>query len=79
MLVAALIDHGLKAAGTKDKLLTESAFEILWRAVNGVPRDASRLLRAALKAAHRMNQNLVDDHAIQSAIDELIPRRESTP
>jgi MSHA biogenesis protein MshM len=76
---AALIDHGLKAAGSKDKLLTESAFEILWRAVNGVPRDASRLLRAALKAAHRMNQNLVDDHAIQSAIDELIPRQESTP
>ncbi|HTP28846.1 MAG TPA: AAA family ATPase [Anaeromyxobacteraceae bacterium] len=73
---AALLEHGFKAAGTRDKLLTDSAFEILWRATSGVPRAASRLLRASLRAAHRMNQNLVDDHAMTAAIDELTPRQE---
>jgi len=69
----AFIDHAIKAAGSREKLLTDSAFEILWRACHGVPRAASRLLRAGLRAAHHMNQNLVDDHALTSAIDELTP------
>jgi MSHA biogenesis protein MshM len=73
---AALIDHAVKAAGSKEKLLTDSAFEILWRAAHGVPRAASRLLRAALREAHLKNQNLVDDHAITAAIDELTPHKE---
>jgi len=76
---AALIDHALKAAGCKDKLLTDPAFEILWRSCNGIPRAASRILRAALRAAHRLNQNLVDDHALTAAIDELTPRQEEKP
>jgi type II secretory pathway predicted ATPase ExeA len=73
---SALVDHALKAAGSKDKLLTEPAFEILWRTAKGVPRAASSVLRAALRAAHRMNQNIVDDHAMQAAIDDLTPRSE---
>ena len=72
----ALVDHGLKAAGAKDKLLTDSALEILWRASRGVPRAASRLLRAALREAHRKNQNLVDDHVLTAVIDELTPKQE---
>jgi MSHA biogenesis protein MshM len=76
---AALIDHALKAAGCKDRLLTDPAFEILWRASNGVPRAASRILRAGLRAAHRQNQNLVDDHLLTSAIDELTPHKEQNP
>jgi MSHA biogenesis protein MshM len=75
----ALIDHALNVAGSKDKLLTDSAFEILWRATHGVPRAASRLLRAALYEAHRKNQNLVDDHVISAAIDELAPPKEDKP
>lgn len=76
---AKLIDHALKAAGCKDKLLTDPAFEILWRASNGVPRAASKILRAGLRAAHRQNQNLVDDHLLTTAIDELTPHKEETP
>jgi type II secretory pathway predicted ATPase ExeA len=76
---AALIDHATRAAGSKDKLLTDSAFEILWRTSNGVPRAASRLLRVALRQAHRLNQNLVDDHALTAAIDELTPHQEDKP
>jgi len=75
----ALVDHGLKAAGAQDKLLTDSAFEILWRASHGVPRAASRLLRAALQQAHKRNQNLVDDHALAAAIDQLAPPKEDNP
>lgn len=76
---AALIEHSLKAAGSREKLLSDSAFEILWRASHGVPRIASRLLRAGLRQAHRLNQNLVDDHALTSAIDELTPHQEEKP
>jgi type II secretory pathway predicted ATPase ExeA len=75
----ALVDHAVRVAGSKDKLLTDSAFEILWRASHGVPRAASRLLRASLREAHRKNQNLVDDHAITAAIDELSPPKEDKP
>jgi type II secretory pathway predicted ATPase ExeA len=75
----ALIDHALEAAGSKQKLLTDSALELLWRTTNGVPRSASRLLRAALRQAHRSNQNLVDDHVLEAALEELAPRREARP
>ena len=76
---AALVDHGIKAAGVRDKLLSDSALELLWRKSNGVPRAASRLLRAALREAHRKNQNLVDDQALAAAFDELTPSQEPTP
>lgn len=75
----ALVDHALKAAGSKNKLLSDSALELLWRSSRGVPRAASRLLRAALQQAHRRNQNLVDDQALCAAIDELTPKQEEKP
>jgi type II secretory pathway predicted ATPase ExeA len=67
----ALIEHGLKAAGTREKLLTDAALELLFRASRGIPRIASRLLRAALKEAHARNQNLVDDAALKAAVETL--------
>ena len=67
----ALIEHGLKAAGTREKLLTDAALELLFRASRGIPRIASRLLRAALKEAHARNQNLVDDAALKAAVESL--------
>jgi len=75
----ALIDFALKAAGAKEKLLTDTALEMLWRATNGVPRAASRLLRASLREAHEMNQNVVDDRAMQTAVDALAPPKERAP
>lgn len=67
----ALIEHGLRAAGTREKLLTDTALELLFRACRGIPRIASRLLRAALKEAHARNQNLVDDAALKAAVESL--------
>ncbi len=67
----ALIEHGIKAAGSREKLLTDSALELLFRTSRGTPRIASRLLRAALRKAHSRNQNVVDDHVIKAAVEEL--------
>lgn len=67
----ALVDHGIKAAGSREKLLTDSAQELLFRVSRGVPRIASRLLRAALKLAHARNQNIVDEQVLKAAVEEL--------
>jgi len=75
----ALIEHGLKAAGSREKLLTDSALELLFRLSRGVPRIASRLLRAALKEAHRRNQNLVDDLSLKAAVETLTLVEEARP
>jgi type II secretory pathway predicted ATPase ExeA len=75
----ALVDHGLKAAGSREKLLTDPAAEMLWRTSHGIPRVASRLLRAGLRQAHARNQNIVDDHSLREAIDALTPPQENKP
>lgn len=75
----ALVEHGTRAAGSREKLLTDSALELLFRVCRGIPRIASRLLRAALKGAHARNQNVVDDVVLKAAIDELTPAEEAKP
>ena len=75
----ALVDHGIKAAGSRDKLLTDSADELLFRVCRGIPRIASRLLRAALKEAHARNQNVVDESALKAAVETLMPAEEVKP
>jgi general secretion pathway protein A len=75
----ALVEHGIKAAGSRDKLLTDSAVELLFRVCRGIPRIASRLLRAALKEAHARNQNLVDDAALKAAVETLTLVEEVKP
>lgn len=72
----ALVEHGIRAAGSKEKLLSDSALELLFRSSRGIPRIASRVLRASLKKAHAHNQNLVDDHVLRVAIEELAPADE---
>jgi type II secretory pathway predicted ATPase ExeA len=74
----ALIEHGINAAGSREKLLTDSALELLFRVCRGVPRIASRLLRAALKQAHARNQNVVDDVALKAAVETLALVEEMT-
>lgn len=73
---AALVQHGVKAAGFDGKLLTDGALELLFRASRGVLRAASKLLRAGLRMAHRSNQNLLDEAALQAALDELVPAQD---
>lgn len=70
------IEHGVRAAGSREKLLTDPAMEMLFRVSRGVPRIASRVLRAALKKAHAKNQNVVDDHTLRTAVEELAPATE---
>ncbi len=67
----ALVEHGIKAAGSREKLFTDSAVELLFRVSRGIPRIASRLLRAGLKQAHARNQNVVDDVALKAAVEAL--------
>ena len=67
----ALVEHGIKAAGSREKLLTDSALELLFRISRGIPRIASRLLRAAFRQAHVRNQNLVDDQVLKAAVEQL--------
>jgi len=67
---AALIDHGLRAAGSQSKLLSDPALEMLFRASRGVPRLAGRLLRSALRLAHERDQSFVDEHILEAAADE---------
>jgi MSHA biogenesis protein MshM len=67
----ALIDHAIHAAGSREKLLTDAAFELLFRACRGVVRIAARVLRSALKMAHAKNQNIVDDLVLKAAVEEL--------
>jgi type II secretory pathway predicted ATPase ExeA len=68
-LFAAMVEHGLKAAGATQSLLSDPARELLFRASRGVPRVASGLLRRALREAHERNQSFLDEHIIEAAID----------
>jgi len=67
----AMVRHGLGAVGAKDKLLSDPALEMLFRATHGVPRVASRLLRTALREAHHRDQSFVDEHVIEAAIEQM--------
>jgi len=68
-LFKAMVEHGLKAAGATQTVLADPARELLFRASRGVPRVASDLLRQALREAHERNQNFIDDHTMEAAID----------
>jgi type II secretory pathway predicted ATPase ExeA len=67
----AMVHHGLSAVGAKDKLLSDPALEMLFRATHGVPRVASRLLRTALREAHHRDQSFVDEHVLEAAIEQM--------
>jgi len=67
----AMLDHGLRAVGAKDKLLSDPALEMLFRATHGVPRVASRLLRTALREAHHRDQAFVDEHVLEAALEQM--------
>jgi len=71
----ACIDHGLRAAGATQKLLSDSALELLFRSSRGVLRVAARILRLALEAAHEREQNFVDDPVMEAAVDQVITKK----
>lgn len=69
--LVALVRHGLEAAGANEKLLADPAMEILCKSSRGIPRIASRLLRAALREAHLREQRFVDEHVVTAAIEQV--------
>jgi len=69
----AMIDHALRAVGVTQKLLADPALEQLFRASRGVPRQASKILRTALRRAHDREQSFVDEAVMDLAIDETLP------
>jgi MSHA biogenesis protein MshM len=68
---AAAVDHALKAAGATQKVLSDPALEMLFRACRGVLRIASKLLRVALRIAHARGQAFLDEPTLQAALDEV--------
>lgn len=71
----AMLDHALKAAGAQTTLLSDTARELFFRSCRGVPGVASQLLRLALGRAHERDQNFVDDHILEAALDEMMPSK----
>lgn len=67
----AAVEHAFKAAGATQKVLSDPALEMLFRASRGVLRVASKLLRAALRIAHARGQAFLDEPTLQAALDEV--------
>ncbi len=67
---AGLVRHGLEAMGASGKILSDHSLELLYRASRGLPRVASKLLRASLWLAHERDQGFVDEHIMETAIEE---------
>lgn len=68
---AALISHAFKNAGAAHALLSESGVELLRQASQGLPRQAARILRAAMQLAASRKINHLPDDLLQQAITEL--------
>jgi type II secretory pathway predicted ATPase ExeA len=73
-----MIQDALKAAGATEKLLSDQALEMLFRSSRGVARIASRILRAALRAAHERDQGFVDEHVMEAAVEEILAAAQSS-
>lgn len=71
-LFCAFILQGLEAVGATEKILADPAMELLLRASRGLPRVASKLLRAALQLAHERDQSFVDEHVLEAAIEDVL-------
>jgi MSHA biogenesis protein MshM len=68
---AQLIHHALKTAGCQHTVLADSGMELLRLASQGLPRQAGRILRAALQRAVPKGLNHLPDDLLQQTIEEL--------
>ena len=68
---APFILHALKVAGCPHTLLADSGLELLRQASQGLPRQAGRILRAAMRLAVPEGLNHLPDELLQQAIEEL--------
>lgn len=68
---AQLIAYALKSAGCQHTLLADSGMEVLRQASKGLPRQAGRILRTAMRLAVPRGLNHLPDELLQQAIAEL--------
>lgn len=68
---ALLIQHALKGAGCQHTLLADSGMEVLRQASKGLPRQAGRILRTAMRLAVPKGFNHIPDDLLHQAIGEL--------
>ncbi|MEO7329232.1 MAG: ATP-binding protein [Minicystis sp.] len=68
----ACITASLAAVGATEKILAESALDLLFRQSRGFLRIAAKLLRAALRLAHEREQSFVDEATMALAVDDLL-------
>ena len=68
---AALISHAFKTAGCTHTLIADSGMEILRQASKGLPRQAGRILKNALRLAVTKALNHLPDDLLQQAIKEM--------
>jgi MSHA biogenesis protein MshM len=66
-----LIHHALKTAGCQHTLLADSGMALLRLASQGLPRQAGRILRAAMQRAVPKGLNHLPDDLLQETIEEL--------
>lgn len=67
---AAFLEHGLKAAGVKASIIADSARELIYRASAGLPREAGKLIRKAMRRADERGQNFIDDVVMEAVLAE---------
>ena len=67
----AAVEHAFKAAGATQKILSDPAVELLFRASRGVLRSASKILRTSIRIAHDKGQAFLDEHVLEAALEEL--------
>lgn len=66
-----MIGHALTSAGCTHTLLADSGMEVLRQASKGLPRQAGRILRNAMRLAVPKGLNHLPDDLLQLAIEEL--------
>ncbi|SAL06880.1 hypothetical protein AWB78_08298 [Caballeronia calidae] len=68
---AQLIAHALNTAGCTHTLLSDSGIEQLREASRGIPRQAGRILRNAMRLAVPKGLTHIPDDLLQRAIEEV--------
>ncbi|MFN0113324.1 MAG: ExeA family protein [Paracoccaceae bacterium] len=68
--VRELVVHRLMAAGGTGQEITEGASRIIYGATRGVPRLVNQLCDMALLYAWSMDHHQVDEHVVQSVLDD---------
>jgi MSHA biogenesis protein MshM len=67
----ALIEHGFKAVGCQQTLISDSGFEMLRQASGGRPRQASQIIKVSLRLAASKGLNHLPDELIEEAVEIL--------